>query len=77
MDFFHVIHTPLIIFMVVVVPVWIIAHYTTRWKQTRSVSETDESMLGDLWESASRMEERIVNLEKILDAEVPRWRAKE
>jgi phage shock protein B len=63
-----------ILFMVVVLPLWIIFHHTTKWKDQKSLSADDEHMLEDLWRSAKRMESRIVSLEAILDAEQPDWR---
>ncbi len=67
-------HVPLIIFLTIVAPVWIIAHYVTRWRSMKTLSADDEKMLAELWESVPRMESRMNNLERILDAEVPDWR---
>ena len=63
-----------ILFLVVVAPVWIICHYLTQWRTSRRLSGDDEKALGELWQSARRMEERIAALEKILDSEAPGWR---
>ncbi len=63
-----------IIFLVIVAPIWIIAHYVTRWRAARRLSSDDEKALSELWQSARRMETRIDALEKILDAEAPGWR---
>jgi phage shock protein B len=63
-----------ILFLVVVAPVWIIFHYLTQWRTSRRLSGADEKALGELWQSARRMEERIEALEKILDSEAPGWR---
>jgi phage shock protein B len=71
MDFFYV---PLVVFLVLVAPVWIIAHYVTRWRTAKVLSAEDERMLAELWELAPKMESRINTLERILDAEVPDWR---
>ena len=65
---------PVIVFLVIVAPIWLVLHYVTRWRSTRTLSREDERMLVDLWESAKRMELRIQTLEKILDAEAPQWR---
>lgn len=65
-----------IIFMVIVAPVWIIFHYVTKWRIAKTLSVDDEQMLSDLWHSANKMEDRIRQLEKILDAEAPGWRSK-
>jgi phage shock protein B len=72
---FHVFFfVPVIVFLVIVAPIWLVLHYVTRWRSSRTLSREDERMLVDLWESAKRMELRIVTLEKILDAEAPQWR---
>jgi phage shock protein B len=65
-----------VIFLVVVVPIWIVAHYLTRWRRSRKLSADDERSLGELYESARRMEGRIAALERVLDAEAPGWRAR-
>jgi phage shock protein B len=65
---------PMVLFLVVVAPIWIIAHYITRWRQTRMLSSEDEKLLAELWNSVDRMESRISTLERILDAEVADWR---
>jgi len=69
-------HTALIIFVALVLPLFILMHYITRWKESKGLSKEDEKMLEDLWESAQRMDSRINVLETILDDEVPEWRKK-
>lgn len=64
-----------ILFLVVVAPLWILAHYLTRWRSTRALSVEDERSLGELWNTAQRMEARLANLERVLDAEAPGWRS--
>ena len=76
MGFFSIIFVPLIIFLVFVAPIWIIAHYSTRWRASKILTREDEQMLSELWEMAPRLESRVNNLERILDAEVPDWRNK-
>jgi phage shock protein B len=63
-----------VIFLTVVAPIWIIAHYLTRWRASRKLSSADEKALGELWASAQRMEARIQSLERILDSDAPGWR---
>jgi phage shock protein B len=63
-----------LIFLTIVAPIWIIAHYLVRWRATRAMSREDQRALGELWESVQRIEARIETLEKILDAEAPGWR---
>lgn len=62
---------PLILFLTIVAPIWIIAHYVTRWRMAKSLSPEDEKQFGDLWQVAERMEERMHNIERILDREMP------
>ena len=66
-----------LIFLVVVAPVWIVFHYVTQWRRSRRLSAEDERSLGELWQSAQRMETRIAALERVLDAETPGWRPRE
>ena len=61
-------------FLVIVLPIWIIAHYATRWRTSKVITNADEQLLSELWESARKMEDRIRNLERILDEESPHWR---
>jgi phage shock protein B len=63
-----------VLFLTIVVPMWISAHYGTRWRAARRLSSDDERALGELWQSARRMEARIDALERILDSEAPGWR---
>ena len=63
-----------ILFITVCLPLWIIFHYVTKWKMSKGLSTEDEKMLSEVWESTSRMEERINTLERILDIESPNWR---
>jgi phage shock protein B len=64
----------LIVFLIFVAPIWIIAHYVTRWRTAKVLSAEDERMLAELWEMAPKLESRINTLERILDVEAPEWR---
>jgi phage shock protein B len=65
-----------VIFLVVVAPIWIVAHYLTRWRRSRKLSAEDERSFGELYEAARKMEARLVALESVLDAEAPGWRTR-
>ena len=65
-----------IIFLTIVAPVWIVAHYLTRWRRSRKLSAEDERSLGELFEAARKMEARLAALERVLDAEAPEWRTR-
>lgn len=72
----EVFFVPVIVFMVIVAPIWIIFHYVTKWRIAKTLSADDERMMAELYHSAGQMEDRIRHLEKILDAEAPGWRAR-
>lgn len=60
--------------LTVVAPIAIIGHYVTKWRSTRGLSAEEERTIAELWETAERLRARVVNLERILDAEAPGWR---
>jgi phage shock protein B len=62
---------PLILFLVIVAPIWIIAHYVTRWRLAKTLSPEDEKQFAELWRIAERMEERIDSIERILESDGP------
>jgi phage shock protein B len=63
-----------ILVVVIVVPLALILHYVTRWRETKGLSREDSRLLEELWQDTQRMESRINTLEAILDDEVPQWR---
>lgn len=65
-----------ILVVTIVLPIWIIFHYVTKWRAQRGLSAQDERLLAELWDTTNRLEGRIHTLERILDAEAPNWRAK-
>jgi phage shock protein B len=67
----EMLEVPLILFLTIVAPIWIIAHYVTRWRMAKTLSPEDEKQFGDLWQVAERMEERIHIIERILEREMP------
>jgi phage shock protein B len=72
----EMIMAPVIIFMVIVAPIWVIMHYRTASKKAVGLSVEEQQSLNELVEVADSMEQRIATLESILDAETPDWRAK-
>ena len=65
------------IFLVICLPLIIVMHYVTKWRQGREISGDDEQMLEELWQLAQRIEDRIETLERILDDETRDWRNRE
>ncbi|WP_044842453.1 envelope stress response membrane protein PspB [Thalassomonas viridans] len=67
---------PVIIFMLVVAPIWLILHYRSKRQVSQGLSEEEYIQLSELSETADKMAERIKTLEAILDVETPNWRDK-
>lgn len=67
---------PTILFMVFVAPIWLILHYRSKSKAASTLTLEEHQLLEQLVQSATRMDERLGALEKILDAEDPTWKEK-
>lgn len=72
----EIIMAPVIIFMVIVAPIWLILHYRSKGQVSQGLSEEEYIQLSDLSETADKMADRIKTLEAILDVETPDWRNK-
>lgn len=73
---------PIVAFIVIVAPVWIIFHYITKWKQMKRTEvgdgkvAVDRNELAQLQATAKKLEARLSSLEKILDSDSVDWRTK-
>jgi phage shock protein B len=67
---------PIIVFLVLVAPVWLLLYYGTRRREANMLSSDHQNILNEMAAVLERMESRLGTLEKILDAEDPRWRDK-
>lgn len=72
----EIIVAPIIIFMLVVAPIWLVLHYRSKRQISQGLSEEEYIQLSELSELADKMTDRIKTLEAILDAETPDWRNK-
>lgn len=72
----ELIMAPVIIFMVIVAPIWLVLHYRSKGQVSQGLSAEEYIQLSDLSETADKMADRIQTLEAILDAETPEWRNK-
>jgi phage shock protein B len=59
----------LLVFVIFVAPLWIVAHYVTKWRATKALSPEDESTLAELTRLAERLDRRLDAVERILDTE--------
>lgn len=68
---------PTILLVTIVLPLWLIFYYITKWKAMKQTGQAEPQALGDVWATARRLEARIKALETVLDAEAPGWRNKQ
>ncbi|MGE4429653.1 MAG: envelope stress response membrane protein PspB [Sphingobium sp.] len=50
---------------------WIVLHHLTKWRSASSLTRDDEVMLDTLHDTARRLEERLVTIERIIAADHP------
>ncbi len=74
MEFWNFLFVPTILFMVIVAPVWIVMHYQSMRRSSRSLSEEDRETVEHMLETVDTLTERIATLESLLDADHPEWR---
>jgi phage shock protein B len=54
---------------------WLVFHYITKWKQAKTLTVDDERLLDDVHDTARRLEDRLVTIERILAADNPNWKS--
>ena len=62
------------IFVFVVAVIWIIWRYGSRRREASILTEHEQTVLDDLARIADKMERRLQTLEKIIEADDPKWR---
>jgi len=72
----EVIMAPVIIFMILVAPIWLVLHYRSKKQVNQGLSQEEYIQLAELSKAAEIMADRITTLEAILEAETPDWRSK-
>lgn len=68
---------PIIIFMIIVAPIWLILHYRSKRQVSQGLTDEEYSQLNELITRADKMAQRIDTLESILDTESPQWRSRD
>jgi phage shock protein B len=63
-------------FVVIVLPIWLIFHYGSKRKAMGVPVASEQQELVALRDAARWMEQRIDNLERVLDTEAPGWRSR-
>jgi phage shock protein B len=74
MELYELLFVPTILFMVIVAPIWIVFHYRSVNRSSRSLNEEDRENVEQILVTVDRLTERIQTLESILDAEHQDWR---
>ncbi|MCL1049464.1 envelope stress response membrane protein PspB [Shewanella abyssi] len=68
---------PIIIFMIIVAPIWLILHYRSKRQVSQGLTDEEFGQLNELITKADKMSQRIETLEAILDTEAPQWRGRD
>ena len=73
MNFLEFLFVPTILFMVIVMPVWLVMHYRYKNKTDRGLDDDDQATLDDLLRTLDALADRVEALESILDERNSRW----
>ncbi|MEH6444315.1 MAG: envelope stress response membrane protein PspB [Oceanospirillaceae bacterium] len=68
------IFVPLVVFLVIVAPLWLVLHYWSKSKEKQGLSAQDQDVIDDTVQTIDKLSERINNLEAILDDQHEGWR---
>ncbi len=74
MQFLDFMFVPTILFMVIVMPIWLVMHYRYKNKTNGGLNEDDQATLDEVLRALDSMVDRIEALESILDERNSRWR---
>lgn len=68
---------PVVVFLVIVAPIWIILHYKSLARAADGLNAGERAELQEMIQVANKMAARIETLEAILDVDTPGWREQE
>ena len=74
MELYELLFVPTILFMVIVAPTWIVLHYRSVSRSSRSLNDEDRENVEKILVNVDRLAERIEALESILDSDHAGWR---
>ena len=75
MEFWQFMFVPTILFAVIVAPIWIVMHYRSVNRSSRSLNREDLERIEHMLVTVDRLTDRIEALESILDGDHRDWRA--
>lgn len=58
-----------VVCVVFVLMSWLILHYVTKWRQAKTLTSEDETLLDDLHDTARRLDDRLNTIERIMAAD--------
>jgi phage shock protein B len=76
MGVFEAMMVPMVIFLVIVAPIWLVLHYRSKNVAAKSLGAEEQATLDQLARVAEKMEDRLNTLEQILATEDPAWKEK-
>lgn len=74
MQFWQFMFVPTILFLVIVAPIWIVMHYRSLQRSSRSLNTEDREALEEMLATVDQLSGRIDVLETLLDSDHPEWR---
>ena len=74
MNLLEMLFVPMVLFMVIVAPTWLVMHYRSVNRSSSQLSEDDRQAMEEMLVAVDQMANRIESLESILDADHPNWR---
>lgn len=75
MEISEVIFVPIVLGILFIAFPWVLFHYITKWKSAATITTEDENLLDELHDLARRLDDRMVTIERIVQAENPNWRS--
>ena len=76
MEFWQFMFVPTILFSVIVAPIWIVMHYRSVNRSSRSLNREDLERIEQMLVTVDRLTDRIETLESILDGDHRDWRGR-
>lgn len=55
--------------IILIAVLWLALHYTTKWRQAKTLTNEDEILLDDLHDTARRLDDRLNTIERIVAAD--------
>lgn len=75
MNFFEFLFVPLILFCVIVAPIWLFMHYRSIALSSQSLKDEDRENIDSMLATIDKIQDRVRALESLLDVEQPGWRS--